>query len=45
MKISPIWSNVLKNVVFLIVKWNESEHRINSFIIYLAKIIFNIRFG
>ena len=41
MKISPIWSNVLK-IVFFIVKCNESEHKINSFIFYLAKIIFKI---
>ena len=32
----------LSNVVFFIVKCNESEHKISSFIIYLAKIIFKI---
>ena len=29
-------------IVKCIVKCNESEHKINSFIIYLAKIIFKI---
>ena len=38
MKISPIWSNVKWSFLFIvkfIVKCNESEHKINSFIVYI----------
>ena len=42
MRISPIWSNVKLSFfnVKCIVKCNESEHKLNSFVIYLAKIIY-----